>query len=749
MSFESSNICSTLTSFICRPALADLQQADAPGLAFPLLLAEPTQHVLAGGPAHHPQRRAGRRRGALRDRRNRGHHGPEGLPRPHLDDDLIARLRLRIEVHLRQQESAGPADRIELHAHAACRLAINGAVHAVPPPGGARPARQRPPADAAPRPTRLRRQILARQSSPSAPLGAQPTVQESAPFHGADSWCPGPWFAEQFYAAVLQCPKGHLQRFRALANFTAGTLDLQGQPVDDDARTGVPRQRRHRAIHGLETPPGPFPRHRTATTPRADPPGWRSPATPGLHRPIPPADRETACRARAGGGSRPPDRLPRSTWRDAARRGPCRPRAGASGAVPPREPAARRRPTRAPAGTRPEPASSAPRHAPVRGGRDGRRRRRRHTALAHQDVHHLVGREAAEPQLRAPRPHRRQQQVGTVRHEQEDRGRGRLLEGLEQRILRLDHQPVGVVDDDDAAAPPRTDGTRPARPPPRTASTLIVPVSPGATASTSACTPSRDPPARGTRSATLGNAGAVPGVANRLAVQQLGQTHRDLPLADAVGARQHQARRQPIPGDRPGQQAANRGMAPDRAEPHGAPSQSIVAVYNADAHVNRRTWEIGNRDRRVGRRARKPASVAVPGTAGGRSERGWTRCERARKPASMAVPGTVIDMELPTAPKPARCYGMARSARGNVVSVTALGVRSNGGDSRKRPRRPCPFRADLPGNPYTATFRGEGGMAGPTRLELATSGVTGRRSNQLNYDPASYGASEPRIRPPG
>ena len=24
---------------------------------------------------------------------------------------------------------------------------------------------------------------------------------------------------------------------------------------------------------------------------------------------------------------------------------------------------------------------------------------------------------------------------------------------------------------------------------------------------------------------------------------------------------------------------------------------------------------------------------------------------------------------------------------------------------------------------------------GPTRLELATSGVTGRRSNQLNYDP--------------
>ncbi len=27
-------------------------------------------------------------------------------------------------------------------------------------------------------------------------------------------------------------------------------------------------------------------------------------------------------------------------------------------------------------------------------------------------------------------------------------------------------------------------------------------------------------------------------------------------------------------------------------------------------------------------------------------------------------------------------------------------------------------------------------MAGPTRLELAPSGVTGRRYNRLNYDPA-------------
>ena len=29
-------------------------------------------------------------------------------------------------------------------------------------------------------------------------------------------------------------------------------------------------------------------------------------------------------------------------------------------------------------------------------------------------------------------------------------------------------------------------------------------------------------------------------------------------------------------------------------------------------------------------------------------------------------------------------------------------------------------------------------LAGPTRLELATSGVTGRHSNQLNYDPVIF-----------
>ena len=36
-------------------------------------------------------------------------------------------------------------------------------------------------------------------------------------------------------------------------------------------------------------------------------------------------------------------------------------------------------------------------------------------------------------------------------------------------------------------------------------------------------------------------------------------------------------------------------------------------------------------------------------------------------------------------------------------------------------------------------------MAGTTRLELATSGVTGRRSNQLNYAPDSMRASPLKV----
>ena len=42
------------------------------------------------------------------------------------------------------------------------------------------------------------------------------------------------------------------------------------------------------------------------------------------------------------------------------------------------------------------------------------------------------------------------------------------------------------------------------------------------------------------------------------------------------------------------------------------------------------------------------------------------------------------------------------------------------------------------GETKNPAYRGQTGLqlrAGPTRLELATSGLTGRRSNQLNYGP--------------
>ena len=46
-----------------------------------------------------------------------------------------------------------------------------------------------------------------------------------------------------------------------------------------------------------------------------------------------------------------------------------------------------------------------------------------------------------------------------------------------------------------------------------------------------------------------------------------------------------------------------------------------------------------------------------------------------------------------------------------------------GGSNGKAPSEQCSKGAKI------------GKVAGPTRLELATSGVTGQRSNQLNYDP--------------
>ena len=64
-----------------------------------------------------------------------------------------------------------------------------------------------------------------------------------------------------------------------------------------------------------------------------------------------------------------------------------------------------------------------------------------------------------------------------------------------------------------------------------------------------------------------------------------------------------------------------------------------------------------------------------------------------------------------------------------VVVPLRAGVATRHGQNTDNPDRVTP-----PGVPKLLKE-----MAGSTRLELATSGVTGRRSNQLNYDPAWVG----------
>ena len=90
-------------------------------------------------------------------------------------------------------------------------------------------------------------------------------------------------------------------------------------------------------------------------------------------------------------------------------------------------------------------------------------------------------------------------------------------------------------------------------------------------------------------------------------------------------------------------------------------------------------------------------------------------------------------------PTPTRC-GCRRAGHDRPRDLPRL--RGTGPAGNALDPTPVGGRRRLQAGRATAkpgTFRDGNRMAGPTRLELATSGVTGRRSNQLNYDPASSG----------
>ena len=92
-------------------ALADLQERDAIRLLLAVLMLEARDHIVAGGQAHDPVRRIGRRPPLRLELRNRAHDGPDRRAAVGLDDHAVAGLGHGVPREIAEQERLRPADR--------------------------------------------------------------------------------------------------------------------------------------------------------------------------------------------------------------------------------------------------------------------------------------------------------------------------------------------------------------------------------------------------------------------------------------------------------------------------------------------------------------------------------------------------------------------------------------------------------------------------------------------------------------
>ena len=227
----------------------------------------------------------------------------------------------------------------------------------------------------------------------------------------------------------------------------AGALaaQLEREPVGDDLRAGVAFERRQRPVDRRKRA------ERAVAVERPQQPassGFRSALAryrSSARESRTPRSRtsDESARSRRASSSRSAAASRSTPWRLSSRR-----RGSVDEATPSSRPAAasRARPRirriRPPAPRRHCRQRLMRPHAPPRS-------RSRDRASARRDVRR---RQPPEPQALAPRPHRRQQHVGPRRHQHEGRRGRRLLERLQQRVLRFDQHSIRIVHDDDAPA---------------------------------------------------------------------------------------------------------------------------------------------------------------------------------------------------------------------------------------------------------------------------------------------------------